>query len=221
MPFKAKNCTTLKIIIEKLSRFQLRSKNKYWVSYNSYKVSMKRIILLFKSILCLTVLSSCAVSERDNDSTRGEKEFTGPLISGIYEFGSYAEFESFYEVYRIKNTEEFLVLNLDSLEHDVEYYFVSGGVNSHVIHERTYDYDFPNPSFVISIDSMSLYFFDISQVDRPDDPNHFVQADESDDYRYHFYIDEFEVGMLQSENMVEADLIDYLDNEFIKAFDNI
>lgn len=34
-------------------------------------------------------------------------------------------------------------------------------------------------------------------------------------------MDEFEIGMLQSENMVEADLIDYLDNEFIKAFDNI
>lgn len=73
MPFKAKNCTTLKIIIEKLSRFQLRSKNKYWVSYNSYRVSMKRIFLLFKSILCLIVLSSCAVSEDDNSSTGGEK----------------------------------------------------------------------------------------------------------------------------------------------------
>lgn len=74
---------------------------------------------------------------------------------------------------------------------------------------------------MISIDGMSLYLFDISQVDRPDDPNHFVQADESEDYRYHFYMDEFEVEMLQSENMVESDLIDYLDNKFTEAFVNI
>lgn len=178
---------------------------------------MKKIILLFLALLTLTGCSNI----NSNDSTTDENQFAGPLISGIYEFTTYNDMVDFYNIFEVKNTEKFLLLNLDSLNSIVKYFFISSGVNSSVIYNKIYDYDFPHPSFEIVIDSMTLYLFDISNANFSNNPIYSIQIDNKyNDNQYKFYIDNFEVGLLQSENIVELDFVNYLNDKFKEVFEN-
>lgn len=142
---------------------------------------MKRITqYLFNLFLIVIFLnSSCATISNPNDNAN---HFTGPLICGVYEFNTYDEVNEFYKIYSIKNTEKFLLMiNVDSPNYTTKYRFISNGISSRIINEKIYDYDFPNPSFSIFFDYMTLQLYDISSSDYIDKYDFFVQKCEKKD----------------------------------------
>ena len=170
---------------------------------------MRKIILISFSFLML-VNNSC--------SKTGNDQITGPLIVGIYEFNSYSDVKSFYSIYENKNAEKFLIPNLDNLNCLVKYYFVSSDIKSDVINNKIYDYDFPSPSFKIPIDKMNLYLFDIPKIDFSTKPIFSIQVNEKNKENYYtFYMDNFELGLLWSEETLETNFINNISNKFAEA----
>lgn len=182
-------------------------------------MNKKKKAILFSGVL----LTSLGCGKADGTLLETENDrWTGPLISGIYGFDSYDELRSFYSIYEIKNTEEFLLIDLDDLGYRVEYYFISGGVNSEVIYKKIYDYDFPSPSFKIAIGSMDLKLSDISETAFPSNPTHSVEVEtRGRGIQYRFFIGNCEVGLLQSEDTLETAFIDCLSGKFLGALKNV
>lgn len=131
---------------------------------------MKKMITIVSLILSIFAVSSCSRFSLSSDSSF-EDQLTGPLIEGLYGFKTHAELEDFYKIFKIKNSEIFIIPNFDDHE-NASYYFVSSGVHAHIIHEKIYDYDFPGPSFEICtndykivLDDVSLFFDTLKVID--------------------------------------------------------
>ncbi len=175
---------------------------------------MKRTIHFLFSLFLIVILfnSSCANISNPNDNANHS---TGPLICGVYEFNTYDEADEFYKIYGIKNSEKFLLINVDSPNYTTKYRFISNGINSRIINEKIYDYDFPNPSFSIFFDYMTLQLYDISSCDYIDKDDFFVQKwEKKDDYKYNFLVNNHSIGLLQSKNKVEEETINLLVDKF-------
>lgn len=180
---------------------------------------MKRITKYLFNLFLIVIFfnSSCrTISDPNDDNSKDNADHsTGPLICGVYEFNTYDEINEFYKIYSINNTEKFLLINVDSPNYTTKYRFISNGINSRIINEKIYDYDFPNPSFSIIFDYVTLHHYDISPITFMDKDDFFVQkCEKKDDYKYNFLVNDYSIGLLQSKNKVEEETINLLVDKF-------
>lgn len=174
------------------------------------------LIVIFFNSSCATISDFNGNNSKDNDHS------AGPLICGVYEFDTYDEINEFYKIYSINNMERFLLINVDSPNYTTNYRFISNGINSRIINEKIYDYDFPNPSFSIFFDYMTLQLYDISSCDYIDKDDFFVQkCEKKDDYKYNFLVNNYSIGLLQSKKQVEKETINLLMSKFKEAYGNV
>ena len=116
---------------------------------------MKRTIHFLFSLFLIVILfnSSCANISNPNDNANHS---TGPLICGVYEFNTYAEADEFYKIYGIKNSEKFLLINVDSPNYTTKYRFISNGINILFLNKKKYNIIYQIHNF--------KYFFNILKI---------------------------------------------------------
>ena len=158
-------------------------------------------------------------AEEKTDITDDEK--TGNLVSGVYSFTDYNQLTNFYKIFREKNTERFVIPNFDDLQKPY-YNFECGGIDSEIISNETYCYDFPTPTFQIEINDYYIKLFDISSfINELKNINEIKTVDNKDNLKIKdIYANEYLIASITYNSNLSTDEIQEISNKFMEEIKN-
>ncbi len=170
--------------------------------------AIKSVILAALSIVFLSSCESEWIDRKTNS------------VNGAYYYDTYSELMDFYEIYKIKNIEDFLLIDLDDTDYDVTYEFHYYGVPSEVKDNQIRDYDFPSSAFHYVINENTLYIYEINYIDTSNELTY------ENIYRsptitiYYFFGDSY-FAYLEFEDDIDEELLNLIHERFMIAVDNI
>lgn len=150
---------------------------------------------------------------------------TGNLVSGIYKFENYSETMSFYEIFKNKNEERFIIPDFDNEYQNSQYFFQCGGVDAKIINDKIYDYDFPSPSFSVStldFEISSLNVENLQDTIKNDSSIEIVAIkDTASLKRVNLYYSEIEIAYITFINSIDENEINKICEILKGSFENV